>query len=92
MDLSKTIAFTAILFIVVLILTSGSSVSADRSREAAKKPSEATFERSRTNQAARPAGTEYAPAKRPRRQTTEASPCQYKRVMTEADVQACRRK
>ena len=92
MELSKTVALTAILFIVVLILTSGSSVGAERSRDApAKKANEATFERSRTNQAARPAGTEHAPAKRPRRQV-EANPCQYKPVMTEADMQACRRK
>jgi hypothetical protein len=92
MELSKTVALTAILFIVVLILTSGNSASADRSRKAAaKKPAEATFERSRANQAARPAGTEHAPAKRPRRQIA-ASHCQYKPVMTEADMQACRRK
>jgi hypothetical protein len=88
-DLSKTVALTAVLFIVVLILTSGRSLGANRLADPVKKPNEATFERSRKNQAARPAGTEYAPTAKARRQIA-VSPCQYKSVMTEADVQACR--
>jgi len=90
MELSKTVALTAILFIVVLILTSGNTVGRDRSRDQVAKPNEATFERSRKNEAARPAGTEYAPRKRAKQ--VAASPCQYKAVMTEADMQACKRK
>jgi hypothetical protein len=90
MELSKTVALTAILFIVVLILTSANTLSADRARDQAAKPNEASFESSRTNQAARPAGTEYGPRKRSKQ--AEASPCQYKPVMTAADMQACRRK
>ena len=88
-ELSKTVALTAILFMVVLILTSANTMSADRSRDQVAKPNEATFERSRTSQAARPAGTEYAPRKRAKQQVV-ASPCQYKPVMTEADMRACR--
>jgi len=90
-ELSKTVALTAIVFIVVLILTSGISLGGgDRSREPAKKPNEATFERSRANQAARPAGTEYGPTKPRQRRQVATAPCQYKPVMTEADMQACR--
>jgi hypothetical protein len=93
MELSKTVALTAILFIVVLILTSGISLGADRARDPAYKPNEAAFERSGPRQI-RPAGTEHAPKKgagkeRPRQQ---AAVCQYKPVMTEADMRACRRK
>jgi hypothetical protein len=89
-ELSKTVALTAIVFIVVLILTSGISLGGgDRSRESAKKPNEAAFERSRAHQAARPAGTEYGPTKPPRRHVATGA-CQYKPVMTEADMQACR--
>ena len=91
MELSKAVALTAILFIVVLILTSGNTAGADRSRDQLAKPNEAAFERSRANQAARPAGTEYGPRKRPK-QAAAASPCQYKPVMTNADMQACKRK
>jgi hypothetical protein len=94
-DLSKTVALTALLFIVVLILTSGVSLGADRSRDPAAKRNEASFERSRTNQAARPAGTEYthAPSKQGKRTTAAVTPsCQYKPVMTEADIRACKRK
>ena len=91
MELSKTVALTAILFIVVLILTSGISLGADR--EPAYKPNEAAFERNGPKQT-RPAGTEHAPKKgagkeRPRQ---HAEACQYKPVMTEADMRACRRK
>jgi hypothetical protein len=88
-ELSKTVALTAILFMVVLILTSANTMSADRSREVAK-PNEASFERSRTNQAARPAGTEYAPTRKAKQ--VVVSPCQYKPVMTEADMRACKHK
>jgi hypothetical protein len=90
-DLSKTVALTAILFIVVLILTSGRSLGANRLADPVKKPNEATFERSRTNQAARPAGTEHAPTTKAKaRPHIVVRPCQYKSVMTEADVRACR--
>jgi hypothetical protein len=97
-ELSNTVALTAILFMVVLVLTSGNTVGADRSQEPVAKPNEASFERSRTNEAARPAGTEYAPPKRAKRaKQAAASPapaaavCQFKPVMTEADMRACRR-
>jgi hypothetical protein len=93
MELSKTVALTAILFIVVLILTSGNSLGADRARDPAAKPNEAAFERSGPKQT-RPAGTEHVPKKgagkeRPRQ---HAAACQYKPVMTEADMRACRQK
>ena len=94
MELSKTVALTAILFIVVLILTSGVSLGADRSRDPARKADEATFERNGPKQS-RPAGTEHVPQKgagKERGHQTAASPCQYKPVMTEADMRACRRK
>jgi hypothetical protein len=90
MDLSKTVALTAVLFMVVLILTSGNSLGLERAKQPARKANEANFERSRTNQAARPAGTEYGPTKRAKK--LEANPCQYKPVMTEADMAACRKK
>ncbi len=87
MELSRTVALTAILFIVVLILTSGNSLGQNSPRPGqAPKPNEATFQRSGPN-AARPAGTEYAPRKAKRQ---EASACQVKAVMTEADIAACR--
>jgi hypothetical protein len=91
-ELSKTVALTAILFIVVLILSSANTMSADRARDPVAKPNEASFERSRTNQAARPAGTEYAPSKRAKKQQVVVGPCQYKPVMTDADIRACRQK
>jgi hypothetical protein len=97
MELSKTVALTAFLFIVVLILTSGNTIGAERSREPVKA-NEATFERSRTSQAGRPAGTEYAPPKRTKKTsaakqaTAPVKPCQYKPVMTAADMRACKRK
>jgi hypothetical protein len=93
MDLSKTVALTAILFMVVLILTSGNSVGAERVPDPAAKPYEASFERQGPKQT-RPAGTEHAPKKGAgkERPQTAASVCQYKPVMTEADLRACRRK
>ena len=90
MELSKTVALTAILFIVVLILTSGISLGADPKRDPLARRNEATFERNGPKQT-RPAGTEHAPKKGAGRQHA-ASPCQYKPVMTEADMRACKRK
>ena len=93
MELSKTVALTAILFIVVLVLTSAVSLGADPARDPLAKRNEAAFERHGPKQT-RPAGTEHAPQKgagRERRQQA-AAPCQYKPVMTEADMRACRRK
>jgi hypothetical protein len=93
MELSKTVALTAILFIVVLILTSGISLGADRARDALAKRNEAAFERNGPKQT-RPAGTEYAPKKGAGKERPQhaSAPCQYKPVMTEADMRACRRK
>lgn len=88
MELSRTVALTAIVFVFVLILTSGRLLGADRSREPVAKPNEATFQRSRTNQVAPPAGTEHRPRKAIRQ--TQAGPCQIKPVMTERDMQVCR--
>jgi hypothetical protein len=92
-ELSKTVALTAILFIVVLILTSGISLGAERKRDPLAKRSEATFERNGPKQI-RPAGTEHAPQKGAGRERPQqaAAACQYKPVMTEADMRACRRK
>ncbi len=88
MELSKAVAVTAILFVIVLILTSGRSLGQNPPRPGAPaKPNEATFQRSGPS-AARPAGTEYAPARK--RQPAASSPCLIKAVMTEADIAACR--
>jgi hypothetical protein len=91
MELSKTIALTALVFVIVLVLTSGRLLGADtyRSKDPAAKANEASFQRSRTNEAARPAGTEYGPRKKQPRQA-QAPACQYKPVMTERDMAACR--
>ena len=67
----------------------GIALGADRSRDPARKADEATFERNGPRQT-RPAGTEYAPKKPVKR--AAAGPCQYKPVMSDADMQACRRK
>jgi hypothetical protein len=88
-DLSKTVALTAILFMVVLVLGSANSVGADRVKDPNARPNEASFERKGPKQT-RPAGTEHAPKKGAGRQVA-ASTCQYKPVMTEADMKACRR-
>jgi len=94
MDLSKTVALTALLFMVVLVLGAGNSYGQNAPRPSGPppKPNEATFERS-SQSAPRPAGTEYAPKKKAKaaaRQQAEARPCVYKPVMTERDMAACR--
>ncbi len=93
MELSKTVALTAILFIVVLVLTSGASLGADRARDPAHKRNEAAFERKGPKQT-RPAGTEHAPKRGAGKERPQhaAAPCQYKPVMTEADMRACRKR
>jgi hypothetical protein len=91
MELSKTIALTAILFVIILILTSGRSLGQNSPRPASTPPkaNEATFQRS-SQAAPRPAGTERAPTKKKKTAQAEASPCVYKPVMTERDMAACR--
>src|SRR5882672_7014506 len=83
MDLSKTVALTALLFMVVLVLGAGNSYGQNAPRPSGPppKPNEATFERS-SQSAPRPAGTEYAPKKKAKK-VAEAQPCVYKPVMTE---------
>ena len=91
MELSKTIALTAILFIIILILTSGRSLGQNTPRPTNTPPkaNEATFQRS-SQTAPRPAGTERAPAKKKKTAQAEGPQCVYKPVMTEHDMAACR--
>ena len=94
MDLSKTVALTALLFMVVIILGAGNSYGQNAPRPSGPPPkaNEAQFQRS-SQSAPRPAGTEYAPKKRAKVQAqAEANPCVYKPVMTERDMAACRSK
>ena len=92
MELAKTVALTAVLFIVVLILTSGNSLGQNSPRPTGSPPkqNEASFQRSGTSQAATPAGTDRAPAKKKKKAQAEAPQCVYKPVMTERDMAACR--
>jgi hypothetical protein len=92
MELSKTVALTALLFIVVLILTSVLSFGAEAQvRREAQAKKEAQFTRSGPTAANQSVGADRFPTKKGAgREKKQAPPCQYKPVMTERDMAACR--
>jgi len=85
-ELSKTVALTALLFIIVLIFTSAISFSAEG---AAPKKKEANFERSGTDNVS--VGADRYPTSRGAGRERPVPQCQYKPVMTEKDMQACKK-
>jgi hypothetical protein len=85
MELSKTVALTAFIFIVILILTSGDGMGAEPHRKAAPPPrNEASFQRLAPRPTAEPATARPTAAPAPRVR------CQIKPVMTEREIAACR--
>jgi hypothetical protein len=85
MELSKTVALTAFIFIVILILTSGSGMGAEPHKKAAPPPrNEASFQRLAPRPTAQPAAAKQATGPAPRVR------CQIKPVITEREIAACR--